>query len=146
LENIRNLLAEESDRQQLIRDNTNLEDLPPELENQLNTISPRRIIGDNRPTTWDEDRVHSSANQENEEFRRHMNELNSSIINTSNFYDVSFHNILNSVASEDESELLNLHRNEVTLTNNKTINKNTELVSKLLPKELFEFKDVFKVP
>ena len=79
-----------------------------------------------------------------------MNEANSSIINTSNFYNVSFHNILNSIASENESELLNLqrdlHRNEVTLTNDKTINKNGELINKLLPSELIEFKDVFKVP
>jgi len=134
----------------LARNNTNLEDLPPEIENQLNTINPRRIIGDNRPTSWDEVRVHSTASQENEEFRRQMNEANSSIINTSNFYNVSFHNILNSIASENESELLNLqrdlHRNEVTLTNDKTINKNGELINKLLPSELIEFKDVFKVP
>ncbi|KAL6596476.1 hypothetical protein U3516DRAFT_671683 [Neocallimastix sp. 'constans'] len=95
-------------------------------------------------------RVHSTASQENEELRRQMNEANSSIINTSNFYNVSFHNILNSIASENESELLNLqrdlHRNEVTLTNDKTINKNGELINKLLPSELIEFKDVFKVP
>jgi len=144
------LVAEESDKQYLTRNNINLEDLPPEVENQLNTINPRRIIGDNHPTSWDEVRVHSSASQENEKFRRHMNEVNSSIIYTSNFYDVSFHNIINKVASENESELLNLqrdlHRNEVTFTNEKTINKNAELINKLLPLELIEFKDVFKVP
>ena len=136
------LVAEESDKQYLARNNINLEDLPP--------VNPRRIIGDNQPTSWNEVRVHSSASQENEEFRRHMNEVNSSIINTSNFYDVSFHNIINKIASENESELLNLqrdlHRNEVILTNEKTINKNAELINKLLPSELIEFKDVFKVP
>jgi len=45
------LVAEESDKQYLARNNTNLEDLPPEIENQLNTINPRRIIGHNRPTS-----------------------------------------------------------------------------------------------
>jgi len=54
---------------------------------------------------WNEVRVHSTANQENTEFRRQMNEINESIINTSNFYEVSFHNILEEIANENESEL-----------------------------------------
>jgi len=82
--------------------------------------------------------------------RRRMNEINESIINTSNFYDVSLHNILEEIANENESELLNmqrdLHRNEVTITNEKTISNNNYLISKLLPKELMEYKDVFNVP
>ncbi|KAG4084949.1 hypothetical protein H8356DRAFT_965378 [Neocallimastix lanati (nom. inval.)] len=79
-----------------------------------------------------------------------MNELNLSESDTSNFYDVSFHNILNQIAEKDESELLNLqrclHRNEVTLTNEKTIINNDILITKLLPKELAKYKDVFEVP
>ncbi|KAG4105063.1 hypothetical protein H8356DRAFT_860212, partial [Neocallimastix lanati (nom. inval.)] len=59
---------------------------------------------------------------------------------------VSFHNILEEIANENESELLNmqrdLHRNEVTITNEKTISNNNHLISKLLPMELMEYKDV----
>ncbi|KAG4099920.1 hypothetical protein H8356DRAFT_935648, partial [Neocallimastix lanati (nom. inval.)] len=79
-----------------------------------------------------------------------MRERNEEIINVSNYYDVSFHNILTEIAQNDESELLNLqrdlHRNEVTLTNEKTIKNNKELIERLLPKELKEFKGVFEVP
>jgi len=107
-------------------------------------------MGDHSSTRWREVRVNSTANQENAEFRSRMNEIYANIINTSNHYNVSFHNIINQIAQEDESELLNLqrdlHRNEVTLTNTKTILNNDKLISKLLPKELKEFSDVFQVP
>jgi len=52
------------------------------------------------------------------------------------------------MAEDDESELLNLqrdlHRNEVTITNDKTITNNNILIDKLLPTELKDFSDVFR--
>ncbi|KAL6625786.1 hypothetical protein U3516DRAFT_658870 [Neocallimastix sp. 'constans'] len=108
------------------------------------------MIGDNFETTWEEARVESTANRENREFRRRMREVHEEIMNVNNFYEVSFHNIINQIAGETESELLNLqrdlHRNEVTITNEKTISNNEILIKKLLPKELMEYQDVFKVP
>lgn len=92
----------------------------------METLHPRRFNGDQNATTWREIPINSTARVENEEFRRRIRERNEEILNVSNYYDVSFHNILSEIAQNDESELLNLqrdlHRNEVTLTNEKTIN------------------------
>jgi len=142
------LLAEEKDEQDIIRTGYPLEELGETIENNLETVHPRRTKGDQSSTTWEEVPIISTAR--NNEFHRRMRERNEEIINVSNHYDVSFHNILAEIAQNDESELLNLqrdlHRNEVTLTNEKTINNNRELIEKLLPKELKEFKKVFEVP
>ncbi|KAL6636178.1 hypothetical protein U3516DRAFT_732330 [Neocallimastix sp. 'constans'] len=120
-----------------------LEELSESIENNLETLHPRRFNGDQNATTWREIPINSTARVENEEFRRRIRERNEEILNVSNYYDVSFHNILSEIAQNDESELLNLqrdlHRNEVTLTNEKTINNKCRT-------ELKEFKDVFKVP
>jgi len=144
------LLAEEKDKQDINRTGYPLEDLGENIENTLETSHPRRANGDQSTTTWREIPIYSTARNENDEFRRRIRERNEEIINVSNHYDVSFHNILTEIAQNDESELLNLqrdlHRNEVTLTNEKTIKNNKELIEKLLPKELKEFKDVFEVP
>jgi len=63
---------------------------------------------------------------------------------------MKFPYVINQIAEESESELLNLHRdlhrNEVTLTNEKTILYNESLINKSLPKELYMYKDVFQVP
>jgi len=48
--------------------------------------------GNNSPTTWNEVRIHLSARQAQENFRRRMNSLNNEIINTSKFYEVSLRN------------------------------------------------------
>ncbi|KAL6631177.1 hypothetical protein U3516DRAFT_656981 [Neocallimastix sp. 'constans'] len=139
-----------ADDQTINRTGYSLEEIGETLENNLDTSHPRRFNGDQSPTNWNEVRIQSTTRSQNEEFRRRMNELNLSESDTSNFYDVSFHNILNQIAEKDESELLNLqrclHRNEVTLTNEKTIINNDILITKLLPKELAKYKDVFEVP
>jgi len=144
------LLAEEKDEQDINRTGYPLEELGENIENTLETSHPRRFNGDQNPTTWQEIPINTTAHEENEEFRRRLRERNAEIINVSNHYDVSFHNILTEITQNDESELLNLqrdlHRNEVTLTNKKTISNNEQLIKKLLPKELQEFQDVFKVP
>ncbi|KAG4092881.1 hypothetical protein H8356DRAFT_1081731 [Neocallimastix lanati (nom. inval.)] len=127
--------AEEKDKQDITRARVSLEELGEVLENNLQTSHPRRMKGNNSPTTWNEVRIHLSARQAQENFRRRMNSLNNEIINTT---------------EESESELLNLHRdlhrNEVTLTNEKTILYNESLINKSLPKELYMYKDVFQVP
>ena len=144
------LLAEEKDEQDINRTGYPLEELGEHIENNLETSHPRRFNGDQNPTTWQEVPINPTAYEENEEFRRRIRERNTEIINASNHYDVSFHNILTEIAQNNESELLNLqrdlHRNEVTLTNAKTISNNEHLIKKLLPYELQEFQDVFKVP
>jgi len=144
------LIAEEKDEQAINRTGYTLEEIGETLENNLETSHPRRFNGDQSPTSWKETRIQTTARRENAENRRQTLNLDSSSLDTSNFYDVSFHNILNQIAEEDESELLNLqrdlHRNEVTLTYDKTISNNNMLIDKLLPNELTKFKDVFEVP
>jgi len=88
------LLAEERNKQEIFRSGNTLEEMAEPIENNLETLHPRRIVGDISPTSWEETRVGSTASRENEEFCRRMR-INESIIDANNFYEVSFHNIIN---------------------------------------------------
>jgi len=92
------LIAEEKDEQAINRTGYTLEEIGETLENNLETSHPRRFNGDQSPTSWKETRIQTTARRENAENRRQTLNLDSSSLDTSNFYDVSFHNILNQIA------------------------------------------------
>ncbi|KAG4090662.1 hypothetical protein H8356DRAFT_1341254 [Neocallimastix lanati (nom. inval.)] len=82
------LLAEERNKQEIFRSGNTLEEMAEPIENNLETLHPRRIVGDISPTSWEETRVGSTASRENEEFCRRMR-INESIIDANNFYEGS---------------------------------------------------------